>query len=133
MAHQPDAVVPGHQTSDNFAGAVTTPIVDHNDLVRIDKCGKRRQRVLDDRVNIGLFIECGKNESKTAGESRYRRARGIRLTHPATASSAGGTPSSTGAADSSSVGGVHSSAGAVVSDSGAATSAPGYQPMESTP
>src|SRR3954465_13544837 len=99
MANQPDAVVPGRQTSDDFAGAVTAPIVDDNDLVRIDKCGKRRQRGLDDRVNIGLFIECGKNESKTAGKSRYRRAHGIRLTHPATASSAGGTHASAGAAD----------------------------------
>src|SRR4051794_41831313 len=95
MANQPDAVVPGRQTRDDFGGAVTAPIVDDNDLVRIDKGGKRRQRVLDDRVNIGLFIECGKNESKTAGKSRYRRARGIRVTHPAPAASAGGAPPST--------------------------------------
>src|SRR5215218_11096280 len=118
VAYQPNAIVTGRQTSDDLAGAVTTPIIDHDDLVRIDICGKRRQRVLDDRVDIGLFVERGKDESKAAGKSRYRRARGIRVPHPTTASSAGGT---------------HSSTGAAASDSGTATSAPGYQPIESTP
>jgi hypothetical protein len=78
VAYQPDALVTCCQTSDDFAGAVTTPIVNHDDLVRIDKCGKRRQRVPNDRVDVGLFVECGKNESQTAGKSRYRRPRGIR-------------------------------------------------------
>jgi hypothetical protein len=39
VAYQPNALVTGCQTSDDFAGAVTAPIVNHDDLVRIDKCG----------------------------------------------------------------------------------------------
>ena len=76
MADQPDAIVGGCQASNDLAGAIAAAIVDDDDLVHIGKCGKRRQRVVDDGVDIGLFIECGKDETKAAGKSRYRQGRG---------------------------------------------------------